>query len=250
MAHNRHIAAYASLAAAVSMAATPATAAELPTEPSNVTYVAPGVFAADSENVERYRRYRHRYHRHRRGVDAGDVIAGVLILGGIAAIASAASNNDRDRRYRDREYRNRDRDYDYRERRENSRYDGARGIDRAVEMCVSRIERDVRVDRVDSVDRNGEGWRVAGRLYNGESFSCRIGSDGRVDDVDYGSIAASEPRQLSDDRYRTAWAEVDRAKATESSDTEARPAYPGGPLPGEEVVDDRYTTAEPARSGG
>ena len=253
MAQNRHIAAYASLAAAVSMAATPASAAELPTGPSSVTYVAPGVFEADSENVERYRRHRYRHYRHRHRVDAGDVIAGVLILGGIAAIASAASKNDRDRRYRDRDYRtrdSRDRDYDYRERREDSRYDGGRGIDRAVEMCVSRIERDVRVDRVDSVDRNGEGWRVTGRLYNGESFNCRIGSDGRVDDVDYDSIAASDPRQLSDDRYRTAWAEVDRAKATESSDPEARPAYPGGPLPGEEAADDRYTTAEPARSGG
>lgn len=244
MAHNRRIAAYASLAAAVSMAATPAAAAEFPTGTQSADYARTAVFDADSENVERYR-HRYRHHRHR--VHAGDVIAGVLILGGIAAIASAASNNDRDRRYRERDYRDRnyrDRDYDNRERREDSRNDGARGIDRAVEMCVSRIERDVRVDSVDSVDRTGEGWRVAGRLYNGESFNCRIGPDGRVDDVGYGSVAASDSRQLSDDRYRTAWAEVDRAKTAEASDGEARPAYPGGPLPGEEAVDDRYTTAD------
>ena len=36
--------------------------------------------------------------RHGDGIDAGDIIAGAVILGGIAAIASAASKNDR---YRD-----------------------------------------------------------------------------------------------------------------------------------------------------
>ena len=36
------------------------------------------------------------------GIDAGDVIAGALVIGGIAAIAAAASDNDRDYRdYRD-----------------------------------------------------------------------------------------------------------------------------------------------------
>jgi hypothetical protein len=246
MAHYRRIAAYTSLVAAVSMAVTPAAAAEIPSGSSNHIYSDPVAFDADSENVQRHRYYRYRHHRHRHGVDAGDVIAGVLILGGIAAIASAASNNDRDRRYRDRDYRDRnyrDRDYDYRERRQNTRYEGARGIDRAVEMCVSRIERDVRVDSVDSVDRTGDGWRVTGQLYNGERFNCRIGADGRIDDVDYDGIAANDSRQLSDERYRTAWAEVDRAKRVETADEGPRPAYPGGPLPGEET-DDRYNTAD------
>lgn len=242
MAHYRRIAAFASLTAAVSMAATPIAAAEIPIAPAGEPYATPGVFDADSENVQRHRYYRYR-HRHRNRVDAGDVIAGVLILGGIAAIASAASRNDRDRRYREREYR-RDRNYDYRERRDSSRYDGARGIDRAVEMCVSRIERNVRVNSVDSVDRTGEGWRVTGRLYNGESFNCSIGSDGRIEGVAYGSVASSDNRQLSDERYRTAWAEVDRERASQSGDEGPRPAYPGGPLPGEEEADDRYNTAE------
>lgn len=245
MAQYRRIAAYASMSAAISMAVAPLSAAEIPSAPTNLTYAGHSVFDADSENVQRHRYYRYRHHRHR--VDAGDVIAGVLILGGIAAIASAASNNNRNRRdrdYRDRDYRNRD--YDYRERRRDSRYDGARGIDRAVEMCVSRIERDVRVDSVDSVDRSGEGWRVSGQLYNGEGFTCRIGSDGRIDDIDYDSVAAVDSRQLSDERYRTAWAEVDREQSAEKdeAEAEARPAYPGGPLPGEEETDDRYSTAE------
>ena len=46
-------------------------------------------------------------HRHHDRVDAGDVIAGILIIGGIAAIASAASKNKRDRRDNNREYDNR-----------------------------------------------------------------------------------------------------------------------------------------------
>ena len=39
-----------------------------------------------------------------RGIDAGDVIAGALIIGGIAAVASAAKNNRYDDRYRTRGY--------------------------------------------------------------------------------------------------------------------------------------------------
>ena len=36
-----------------------------------------------------------RWRGRNRGVDAGDILAGVLILGGIAAVASAATNNAR-----------------------------------------------------------------------------------------------------------------------------------------------------------
>src|SRR3546814_20378012 len=76
-------------------------------------------------------------------------------------------------------------------------------------MVVTQVERDVRVDSVDSVDRTGEGWRVAGTLYNGEGFTCHIGSDGRIDTVDYAGFAARGERPLGDDRYRAAWANVD-----------------------------------------
>ena len=59
----------------------------------------------ESDTIAEHRRHRrHRHYRHRRGgVDAGDVIAGVLILGGIAAIADAASKNNR-RERRDERY--------------------------------------------------------------------------------------------------------------------------------------------------
>ena len=226
--------------AALSMAATPVVAAEISgagsTAPSAMAH---SVFDADAVNADNYRHYRYRHHRGH--VSTGDVLAGVLIIGGIAAIANAASRNNAERRY---PYREPERDYDYRDRRGDARYDGARGIDRAVQLCVTQVERDVRVENVDSVDRTGEGWRVVGTLYNGEGFTCHIGPDGRIDTVDYAGFAARDDKQLDDDRYRAAWANVDasRGKAAQQAQ-EPQPAYPGGPLPGE-GGDDRYQMGE------
>lgn len=230
--------------AALSMAATPVAAAGIAgANPAAPSAIAHSVFDADAVNADDYRNYRYRHHRGH--VSTGDVLAGVLIIGGIAAIANAASRNDADRRYPDREP---ERDYDYRDRRGDTRYDGSRGIDRAVNMCVTQVERDVRVDSVDSVDRTGDGWRVAGTLYNGEGFTCRIGPDGRIDTVDYAGFAARGDKQLSDDRYRAAWANVERQSSAPVPQEEAQPAYPGGPLPGE-GRDDRYQTGEAPDTG-
>jgi len=225
-----------SLVAAGAMATTPALALDLPTP---VMKSAPHEYGfdpfdaeADTAEHHRYRRY-HRYRRNR--VDAGDVIAGVLVLGGIAAIASAASKNNRNDRYRDRDY---DRRYENRryDDRRNSRSTGSRGLDNAVSQCVSRIERDVRVDTVDGVDRTGEGWLVTGSLYNGEGFSCRINNSGRIDTIDYGGYSgASAP--ASDNQ----WSDADYYQARQSlkgDKPELQPAYPGGPLPGEEIDGD------------
>ncbi len=66
------------------------------------------------------------------GIDAGDVIAGALIIGGIAAVAGAIDNDRddyRDRNYRDQNYRDQDyRDGGYREGgyRDNNSRDGNR----------------------------------------------------------------------------------------------------------------------------
>src|SRR3546814_11796492 len=95
------------------------------------------------------------------------------------------------------------------------------------------VERDVRVENIDSVDRTGDGWRVAGTLYNGEGFTCHIGPDGRIDTVDYAGFAARGDKQLGDDRYRAAWAKVDGQRDAEAPRGDAQPAYPGGPLPRE-----------------
>lgn len=254
MAHTHKFAAAASFIAAVSMATTPVFAADIPVSHSHSSIAPAAAYDADAGNGQNHRYYRYRPYRHRH-VSTGDVLAGVLIIGGIAAIASAASK-DRDERYRDRDYR--DRPYDYRERRGDSRYDNSRGIDRAVSMCVDRIERDVRVDSVDGVDRTGEGWRVTGTLYNGEGFTCRIGEDGRIDDVDYGGGLARngtlrepvEDNQHSDDRYAAAWRDLDNQAQPRPMVQDAggpQPAYPGGPIDGDleadDAGDDRYRIA-------
>ncbi len=232
------------LAAVLSMTATPAAAVELPVGNPHSSLPEAGEAVPDDGSADR-----HRYRRYRRNrVDAGDVLAGVLIIGGIAAIASAATKEKRardDYRYRDRDYRYRN--GEYRPYRGDSRYDAASGIDNAVNMCVREIERDVRIDTVDSVDRTGEGWHIAGSLYNGDGFTCRIGNDGRIQAVDYGRRGvtydgSSQDNQWDDDRYRAARADVGYAgpdgAAPGAEDYEyAQPAYPGGPIDGDYADD-------------
>ena len=152
--------------------------------------------SADSANGWRgnrgYRGYGRGYH-HRDRVDAGDVLAGVLIIGGIAAIASAASNSNRDRRYNERDTRSRDYRNDNSRYSRNSRYNSATGtMDRAISICSSAAEtqagRDARVDQITSVTRDGTGWRVEGDISNSTERSFLCGStDGRVDFVQLGN---------------------------------------------------------------
>lgn len=274
------------LVAAASMATTPAFAANMPsgliiqsTEGSAAfMQFDSSTYNSDTEIAE-WRRgwgrrgWRRGWRRHR-GVRGGDILAGVLILGGIAAVASAANNNRR--RERDVVIVDRDRDYERRDdrrddRRNTRRSTGASGLENAVSQCVDRIERDVRVDSIDSVDRNGEGWFVTGSLFNGSGFACRIGNDGRIADIDYSGFAASSAAgdrdftserfegadraegQLDDRTYLAARGSVapqpelrlDTNTETErfaerpaeplvALSAERAPAYPGGPVPGEE----------------
>lgn len=105
-----------------------------------------------------------RDHRDDDGIGAGEIIAGALIIGGIAAIASAASN-DRDR-YDDRRYRGR---YNH---RDDYRY-GRNGARDAVEQCVYAAERTANrysyggrsnVTDIRDVDRKRGGYKVKGRI--------------------------------------------------------------------------------------
>lgn len=105
------------------------------------------------------------------GISTGEVIAGALIIGGIAAVAAAASDNDRGRG----DYR----DYDY-GRGGYDRGGYGRGYDRgrgyssrdAVERCVSAAENQAsrysygRADVTDirSIDRTRYGYTVKGRI--------------------------------------------------------------------------------------
>lgn len=124
-----------------------------------------------------------RYDRHDRdGIDAGDVIAGAVIIGGIAALAGAFDGDDDhyDRRYRDRRYKGR--------RYNNRRYYNrghARG-QRVVERCIRSAERQARrfggyryanVTKIRDVDRTRRGFKVKGRIeveggrgYRGRNF--------------------------------------------------------------------------------
>lgn len=224
------------VAAAASLVAVPLSAASLPTEAVPVSVYAHGVFDPHAVNADQWRRYR------RDGIDAGDVIGTVVVLGTIAAIANAASRAGRYRTTRGHPYpypgddwRRDDRDYRYRPY-EDRRSDDGRGIDRAVDMCAREIERDARIDTIDEAVRNGTGWRVAGRTRTGDSFTCMIGNDGRIEAVDFGRglerRGAVNGAQWPDERYASARAAQDGAAPDDRSDAADDSRFEGGQTPG------------------
>src|SRR5690349_7820918 len=112
----------------------------------------------------------HRWHRDR--IDGGDVLAGALIIGGIAAIASAASKQGRNERAPAAPPPVPDDRQGY----AGDEADRTAGLDRAADMCADAVERGPnRVASVDEVARDGDGWAVSGALETGAGFSCRIG---------------------------------------------------------------------------
>ena len=147
----------------------------------------------------------HRYRDRDRGIGAEEVIAGAVILGGIAAIAGAF-DNDRDDWDRDRRYRGRwDRDRRY---RGNDRGFNRIAVERAIERCVRVAERRAQrrggyrfadVTQIRDVDRKRYGLKIKGRLevqggrgYRGRDFdrgrfTCRIGRGGRPE-IDFDGI--------------------------------------------------------------
>jgi hypothetical protein len=160
-------------------------------------------------------------HRDDDGIDAGEVIAGAVILGGLAAILSDNNNNRyRDRgRYDDRYgYRGDYRDdyrgdrYGYDDGRSHWGYDRGRyGNSRsAVNQCVNSVEqRSGRWGRTDvteirSIDRIRGGYEVRGRVvvrdgyqgrwgrgrggyYDQGRFSCTV-RYGRIDDIRFSGL--------------------------------------------------------------
>ena len=104
-----------------------------------------------------------------------------------------------------------------------------------------------------------------GSIFDGSGFTCEIGNDGRISDVQYGGFRSSSAGdesgggraaagQWSDDRYASARASMSGQVNTYSTTerfadagaaerpaeplvpltSDRLPAYPGGPLPGEE----------------
>ncbi|MBS0481512.1 MAG: hypothetical protein JSR96_05050 [Proteobacteria bacterium] len=131
-------------------------------------------------------------HRDRGGISAGDVIAGALVIGGIAAVASAASSHDRDY---NRNYRG---DYGY-DRAGYGNWNNGYGYNRdaywrgnpraAVEQCVGATERTAarysygRADVTDirEVRDTRYGYEVRGRIAVNQ-----MGRDWRSGDGYYG----------------------------------------------------------------
>ncbi|AJA10302.1 hypothetical protein SKP52_17155 [Sphingopyxis fribergensis] len=131
------------------------------------------------------------------GIGAGEIIAGAVVLGGLAAILSS-SDNDRYDRYDDR-YR---RDNRYNDARYGYGYDyGRYGNSRsAVSQCVSSVERGSRrygrtdVTEVTSIDRKRDGYKVKGRVVVRDGYGGRWGRGGSYDkgkftcDIRYGRV--------------------------------------------------------------
>ena len=150
--------------------------------------------------------------RDRGGIDVGDIIAGALIIGGIAAVVGGGRN----RGYDGRVYEGRGYDgYGY-------GYDRAGDPRQAVEQCVYAAERNAsrysygggaQVTDIRNIDRRRDGYTVRGRIavntqnrnwrgswggdsrgynnnydgYDAGRFTCRV-SYGRVVDLDYSGI--------------------------------------------------------------
>lgn len=138
------------------------------------------------------------------GLDAGDVLAGLLVIGGVAAIATAASNNSsRDGDYEDRG----GSDVDYPGGPVDDDVDSSvgyssgaprgdashsysnqsvsSGFGLAVDTCTAEVERSGsnEVDAVGNVSRNNGRVAVEGRLSDGRGFACSVDDAGQVRSV-------------------------------------------------------------------
>lgn len=121
-----------------------------------------------------------RYDRDR-GISVGEIIAGAVVLGGIAAVAGSLGRGGYDYRGDDRYYR-------------DGRYGYYNGNPRAaVEQCVSAANADARrrgygyaqVTQIRDVDDTNYGWKIKGRMevdssrgYYGRGYDTR-GYDNR-----------------------------------------------------------------------
>lgn len=112
------------------------------------------------------------------------MIAGVAVIGAIAAIAGVFDGGD------DRENEPVPVRYPEQDSRGYAAGTGS-GLDSAVDICVAEIEATgPRISGVDSANRTADGWFVSGAMESGAPFTCRIGNDGRVADVEIGDNGA------------------------------------------------------------
>lgn len=146
--------------------------------------------------------------RDNNGIDGGDILAGVLLLGGVAAVIAAVSDDDDDRydnardvRY-DPRYNGGNQNPNVYGQRNNRGYGQIQMNPRAaVNTCATAAQQRAsrygraRVTEITNVDRNRNGYEVEGRVvvnegrsnasynqYDQGRFTCRI-RNGRVDQV-------------------------------------------------------------------
>lgn len=131
------------------------------------------------------------------GISTGDVIAGAVILGGIAVLAGAIGDDDDDRYYNGRYY---DRGNRY-AHRGNPRQAVAQCVNVARDQARRYGYRQARVTEIRNVNDTRYGWRVKGNIvvddrYGGRydrrrddrgRFTCDI-QRGRVVDIDFNNI--------------------------------------------------------------
>jgi hypothetical protein len=161
-------------------------------------------------------------YRDRDGIDVGDIIAGALVIGGIAAVAGSIGNDRYRGTYGEPYYG--DRYGDRYDDRYGYRYGG--NPRQAVEQCVRAAERGARtygraqVTDIRDIDRNrygyrvkgtvivnerGGGWdrdynyRYSGRNYDQGRFTCDV-QGGRVVGLDYSGLR-NDNRYDRYDRY-------------------------------------------------
>jgi len=103
-----------------------------------------------------------RYDRNRDGISAGEVIAGAVILGGIAAVIASSGDDRYDNRNYNRGYNNGG--YN------NGGYNNGNGSRRAVNQCVRTVENWANgysrsdVTQISNIERTRGGYRVTGKL--------------------------------------------------------------------------------------
>jgi hypothetical protein len=139
------------------------------------TLLGAGAAAAALVSVAVPAQARDRYDRHRDGISAGEIIAGAVVLGGLAAVLSSGNNGRNDRR-------------GYDDNRAGYNYDNRNGGGRAaVNQCVASVERWANgysrsdVTQVRSIERTRYGYRVQGNVV------VQDGGRGRYENNYYGN---------------------------------------------------------------
>lgn len=155
--------------------------------------------------------WRSRHHRHGDGIDGGAILAGLLVVGGAAAIASGVTKASQDTQPEADHYPGgpddgASDDGGYSQAPEEpdngdapaEQNDGGvpdsdhaagtythNGFGDAVDRCLDELERDRnRIDTIENVHHAENAYDVEGRLADGRAFACSVDEEGQVRSVD------------------------------------------------------------------